>query len=79
MWKGTFVSKDIPNKITIAGKVTKGGVLNDVDRAIIGRASASESGELVAKIDVELKEDVSKWTTIVIPFEYSTKLVTPEK
>lgn len=79
LWKGTFVSKDIPNKITIAGKVTKGGVLNDVDRAIIGRASASESGELVAKIDVELKEDVSKWTTIVIPFEYSTKLVTPEK
>ena len=50
-----------------------------MDRAIIGRASASESGELVAKIDVELKEDVSKWTTIVIPFEYSTKLVTPEK
>lgn len=79
LWKGTFVSKDIPNKITIAGKVTKGGVLNDVDRAIIGRTSASESGELVAKIDAELKEDVSKWTTIVIPFEYSTKLVTPEK
>lgn len=79
LWKGTFVSKDIPNKITIAGKVTKGGVLNDVDRAIIGRASASESGELVAKIDAELKEDVSKWTTIVMPFEYSTKLVTPEK
>lgn len=77
LWKGTFVSKDIPNKI--AGKVTKGGVLNDVDRAIIGRTSASESGELVAKIDAELKEDVSKWTTIVIPFEYSTKLVTPEK
>lgn len=79
LWKGTFVSKDIPNKITITGKVTKGGVLNDVDRAIIGRTSASESGELVAKIDAELKEDVSKWTTIVIPFEYSTKLVTPEK
>lgn len=79
LWKGTFVSKDIPNKITIAGKVTKGGVLNDVDRAIIGSTSASESGELVAKIDAELKEDVSKWTTIVIPFEYSTKLVTPEK
>lgn len=79
LWKGTFVSKDIPNKITMAGKVTKGGVLNDVDRAIIGRTSASESGELVAKIDAELKEDVSKWTTIVIPFEYSTKLVTPEK
>lgn len=79
LWKGTFVSKDIPNKITKAGKVTKGGVLNDVDRAIIGRTSASESGELVAKIDAELKEDVSKWTTIVIPFEYSTKLVTPEK
>lgn len=79
LWKGTFVSKDIPNKITISGKVTKGGVLNDVDRAIIGRTSASESGELVAKIDAELKEDVSKWTTIVIPFEYSTKLVTPEK
>ena len=50
-----------------------------MDRAIIGRTSASESGELVAKIDAELKEDVSKWTTIVIPFEYSTKLVTPEK
>lgn len=79
LWKGTFVSKDIPNKITIVGKVTKRGVLNDVDRAIIGRTSASESGELVAKIDAELKEDVSKWTTIVIPFEYSTKLVTPEK
>lgn len=79
LWKGTFVSKDIPNKITIAGKVTKGGVLNDVDRAIIGRASASESGELVAKIDAELKEDVSKWTTIVMPFEYSTKLIMPEK
>lgn len=79
LWKGTFVSKDIPNKITMAGKVTKGGVLNDVDRAIIGRASASESGELVAKIDAELKEDVSKWTTIVMPFEYSTKLIMPEK
>lgn len=79
LWKGTFVSKDIPNKITITGKVTKGGVLNDVDRAIIGRASASESGELVAKIDAELKEDVSKWTTIVMPFEYSTKLIMPEK
>lgn len=90
IWSGEFVSQ-VPKNIKDNGNIfshdyviSEWTTLTDVDRAIIGRESSDkvvEKGTLIAKVDYEITEDKSNWTSLEIPFTYeeNTSMIKPEK
>ncbi|MBO7193640.1 MAG: hypothetical protein J6V47_05080 [Bacteroidaceae bacterium] len=63
MWNGTFVSN-------VGNKNSANQPRNDVDRAILGMTSASQSGTLVAKCDYTFTSTGGGWQEIIVPIEY---------
>ena len=73
LWNGTYKSEL---------KATSGSmIVNDVDRAILGKAEALESGKLIASLDYEITGELTDWTEVVVPFNYVEENLseTPEK
>lgn len=73
LWNGTYKSEL---------KATSGSmVVNDVDRAILGKTEALESGKLIASLDYEISGELTDWTDVVVPFNYVEENLseTPEK
>jgi len=65
LWNGTYTSK--------IGNVaqTKTEEQNDVDRVVLGKATGSASGKLVASCDKAFSSTANKdWETIVVPLDY---------
>lgn len=85
LWNGTFLSQ-APADIAQAEKdgpwsVSKLAVLQDVDRAVMGRESEErmiQKGNLIASCDYELTEDIAEWKTVTVPLEYKNGM-TPSK
>ena len=71
MWNGTFVSN-------VGNKNSANQSRNDVDRAILGKATATQSGTLVAKCDHVFSSTGGGWQEIVVPIEYVNNSA-PEK
>ena len=63
LWNGTFVSN-------VGNKNSANQARNNVDRAILGMATANQSGTLVAKCDREFSSTGGGWQEIVVPIEY---------
>lgn len=85
LWNGTFLSQApadiVQDEESKAWSVSKLTVLQDVDRAVLGRESEDrmiQKGTLVASCDYELTEDIAEWTTVTVPFEYKNNQ-TPSK
>lgn len=86
IWNGEFIS-NVPKNIKIAffnPSYSEWTTLADVDRAIIGRESSDKvvkKGTLIAKVDYEITEDKSDWTSLEVPFTYeeNTSTIKPEK
>lgn len=86
IWNGEFVS-NVPKNIKNAffnPSYSEWTTLTDVDRAIIGRESSGKvvkKGTLIAKVDYEITEDKSDWTSLEVPFTYeeNTSTIKPEK
>lgn len=90
IWNGEFVS-NVPKNIKNNGSflspnyvISELTTLTDVDRAIIGRESSDKvvkKGTLIAKVDYEITEDKSDWTSLEVPFTYeeNTSTIKPEK
>lgn len=86
IWNGEFVS-NVPKNIKNAffnPSYSEWTTLADVDRAIIGRESSDKvvkKGTLIAKVDYEITEDKSDWTSLEVPFTYeeNTSTIKPEK
>lgn len=73
LWNGTYKSEL---------KATSGAmVVNDADRAILGKTEALESGKLIASLDYEISGELTDWTDVVVPFNYVEENLseTPEK
>lgn len=65
LWNGTYTSK-IGN---VAQTVTE--EQNNVDRVVLGKATGSASGKLVASCDKAFSSTANKdWETIVVPLDY---------
>lgn len=74
LWNGTYTSK--------IGNVaqTKTEEQNDVDRVVLGKATGSASGKLVASCDKAFSTTVNNdWETIVVPFDYVANAGNPTK
>lgn len=74
LWNGTYASK--------IGNVaqTKTEEQNDVDRVVLGKATGSASGKLVASCDKAFSTTVNNdWETIVVPFDYVANAGNPTK
>ena len=63
LWNGTYVSN-------VGNKNSANQARNNVDRAILGMATANQSGTLVAKCDREFSSTGGGWQEIVVPIEY---------
>ena len=70
LWKGTFKSK-------VGEKGAPTASRDNVDKAILGKTSATSSGTLIASCDYSFKSTGSAWQTITVPLEYSNN-ETPE-
>lgn len=72
LWNGTYTSK-IGN---VAQTVTE--EQNNVDRVVLGKATGSASGKLVASCDKAFSSTANKdWETIVVPLDYLTNAGNP--
>lgn len=66
LWNGTFKSK-----IGEGGNPSK--EVDDADRAVMGRITATQSGKLIASVDYEFAQTTNQdWETITIPLKYET-------
>ena len=65
LWKGTFTSN-------IAASGTSGTVSkNDVDRVVMGKATGTTSGTLIASCDYSFKKTANNdWEEIIVPLNY---------
>ena len=70
MWKGTYVSN-------VGNKNSADQARNNVDRAILDKGSAAQSGTLVAKCQHTFTTTGGAWTEIIVPIEYENNQ-TPE-
>lgn len=71
LWEGTF-------KSPVGGKADPQQMRDDVDRAVLGKAEASEKGQLIASVDYAFKSTNGEWQTIVAPLEYAEDIFDEE-
>lgn len=86
LWSGTFKSQ-VRSAIEKTGGTSSNPIysesatieLTDVDRAILGKSSVAQSGTLIASCEEKISNSFSEWTQIIVPLEYKTTTVVPEK
>lgn len=86
LWSGTFKSQ-VRSAIEKTGGTSSNPIysesatieLTDVDRAILGKSSVTQSGTLIASCEKKISNSFSEWTQIIVPLEYKTTTVVPEK
>lgn len=86
LWSGTFKSQ-VRSAIEETGGTSSNPIysesatieLTDVDRAILGKSSVAQSGTLIASCEEKISNSFSEWTQIIVPLEYKTTTVVPEK
>lgn len=86
LWSGTFKSQ-VRSAIKKTGGTSSNPIysesatieLTDVDRAILGKSSVAQSGTLIASCEEKISNSFSEWTQIIVPLEYKTTTVVPEK
>ena len=86
LWSGTFKSQ-VRSAIEKTGGTSSNPIysesatieLTDVDRAILGKSSVTQSGTLIASCEEKISNSFSEWTQIIVPLEYKTTTVVPEK
>lgn len=86
LWSGTFKSQ-VRSAIEKTGGTSSNPIysesatieLTDVDRAILGKSSVAQSGTLIASCEEKISNSFSEWTQIIVPLEYKTTTVFPEK
>lgn len=86
LWSGTFKSQ-VRSAIEKTGGTFSNPIysesatieLTDVDRAILGKSSVAQSGTLIASCEEKISNSFSEWTQIIVPLEYKTTTVVPEK
>lgn len=81
LWAGTYKSEvrsDIKkvNNVYVESATVE---MTDVDRAIMGKVTPTQSGTLVASCEYKISEAIADWTNITVPFTYKTTTVAPEK
>lgn len=86
LWSGTFKSQ-VRSAIEKTGGTSSNPIysesatieLTDVDRAILGKSSVTQPGTLIASCEKKISNSFSEWTQIIVPLEYKTTTVVPEK
>lgn len=81
LWAGTYKSRvrsaiEKQNGIYVETATME---LDDVDRAILGKSPATQTGTLVASCDYLISGKLDQWTEITVPFKYESQTVVPEK
>lgn len=84
LWSGTYKSEV---RSAISGSQSAGYIesatveLEDVDRAIMGKVTPTQSGKLIASCDYEITGSINEWTEITVPLQYVEENLseTPEK
>lgn len=73
LWNGTYKSGV---RSAITGSSSTGYTesatveLEDVDRAIMGKVTPTQSGKLIASCDYEITGSINEWTEITVPLQY---------
>lgn len=73
LWNGTYKSgvRSAITGSTSAGYTESATVeLEDVDRAIMGKVTPTQSGKLIASCDYEITGSINEWTEITVPLQY---------
>lgn len=71
LWSGTFISN-------VGSKSSPDQARNNVDRAILGKATPTASGTLIASCDYTFTSTTSsEWQTITVPLTYHNTTTTP--
>ena len=81
LWAGTYKSQ-VRSGLKAEGSafVESATVeMTDVDRAIMGKVTPTQSGTLVASCEYKISEAIADWTNITVPLTYKTTTVAPEK
>lgn len=80
LWNGTFTSQVRSNIAKVDGTWQESATvpLENVERAILGKVTAEQSGTLIASLDYSISGNISDWTEIIVPFDYKDKVAVPE-
>lgn len=73
LWNGTYKSnvRSAISGSSSAGYTESATVeLEDVDRAIMGKVTPTQSGKLIASCDYEITGAINEWTEITVPLQY---------